>query len=61
MNQKLGTSSVEEFCTAHKISRATFYKLLAIGKGPRIMKIGTRTLISDEAAAEWRREMERAE
>ncbi|WP_212566890.1 hypothetical protein [Aromatoleum tolulyticum] len=35
-----------------------FYKLMKSGHGPRIMKVGTRTLISVEAAADWRRQME---
>ena len=52
--------SVAEFCAAHGISRATFYNLLKAGLGPRIMKLGSRTLISAEAAAEWRQLMEAA-
>lgn len=50
--------SVAEFCEAHKFTKVLFYKLLKEGKAPRIMKVGTRTLISAEAAAEWRRQME---
>ena len=50
--------SVPEFCEAHRISRSLFYKLVAEGKGPRIFKAGSRTLVSDEAAAAWRRRME---
>lgn len=50
--------SVEEFCAAHTITKPFFYKLLKAGQGPRIMKCGTRTLISIEAAADWRRAME---
>ena len=49
--------SVSDFCQAHGISRGTFYKLLAGGSGPAIAKIGRRTLISYEAAEEWRRRM----
>ncbi len=52
------TYSVSEFCRAHGISRAHFYKLLRDGRGPRIMKVGNRTLVSCEAAQEWRRAME---
>jgi predicted DNA-binding transcriptional regulator AlpA len=51
-------SSVDQFCADHGISRAMFYKICAAGKGPRVMKIGSRTLISEEAASEWRRSME---
>lgn len=51
--------SVSEFCRAHGISRGTFYKLLGEGRGPKAVKIGRRTLISNEAAEEWRRRLER--
>lgn len=50
--------TVDEFCKAHRIGRATFYTLLKDGQGPRVMKVGTRTLISVEAAADWRVQME---
>lgn len=49
---------IPSFCSAHKISRSLFYKLLKEGAGPRLMKLGRRTLITLEAAADWRREME---
>jgi predicted DNA-binding transcriptional regulator AlpA len=49
---------IPQFCTSHNISRALFYKLLNEGKAPSLMKVGRRTLISVEAAAEWRRRME---
>jgi hypothetical protein len=52
--------SVLEFCHLHNIGRATFYRLLQAGKGPRLMRVGKRTLISSESAAEWRRSMEQA-
>lgn len=51
--------SIQEFCKLHGLCRATFYNLINRGQGPRTMKVGARTLISIEAAAEWRREMER--
>jgi excisionase family DNA binding protein len=50
--------SVAEFCRAHGISRGTFYRLLGEGLGPTAVKIGRRTLISSEAAQEWRRRLE---
>jgi len=53
-------SSVKQFCADHGLSRSFFYKLVATGKGPRLIKLGARTLISVEAAAEWRRLMEQA-
>jgi hypothetical protein len=52
------TYTIEGFCRDHNISRATFYNLAKLGQGPRIMKVGARTLISEEAAAAWRREQE---
>ena len=50
--------SVPEFCSAHGISRGTFYNLAKANKAPRFMKVGERTLISKESAAKWRRERE---
>lgn len=50
--------SIDAFCKAHDISRAFFYELGEAGLGPRLMKLGRRVLISQEAAADWRREME---
>ena len=50
--------SIPEFCKAHSISEAFFYKLKKQGEGPRKMKVGARTLISFESAAEWRRARE---
>lgn len=54
------TRSVEEFCQRHGICRATFYKILKDGKGPRIMKVGGQTRISDAAESDWIREREQA-
>jgi hypothetical protein len=53
-----GAASISEFCSAHRISRAHLYAILKRGQGPTVMKVGKRTLISDEAAASWRRAME---
>jgi predicted DNA-binding transcriptional regulator AlpA len=50
--------SIPEFCKAHGISEGFFYKLKKQGEGPREMKLGARTLITLESAAEWRRERE---
>lgn len=51
--------TIPEFCEASGgISRAHFHKLVNDGNGPRLMKVGRRTLITAEAAAEWRRQME---
>jgi hypothetical protein len=50
--------SVEEFCHAHNISRAMFYLLQTRGSGPRVMKVGRRTLITKDASRAWRDRME---
>jgi predicted DNA-binding transcriptional regulator AlpA len=51
--------SVPAFIADHGISRSLFYRLLKEGRGPRLTKIARRTLVSSEAAAEWRARMER--
>jgi hypothetical protein len=50
--------SILEFCDAHGISEAFYYKLKKKNEGPCEMKVGARTLISFESAAEWRRARE---
>jgi hypothetical protein len=52
--------TVPEFCEAHRISRWLFYSLQRKGLGPRLMRAGGRTLISVDAAADWRRNLEGA-
>jgi predicted DNA-binding transcriptional regulator AlpA len=44
--------SVMQFCQKHGISRAFFYKLSKEGKGPKLTKLGGRTIITqpNEAA-----------
>ena len=53
--------SVREFATAHGISRAQVYRLVRAGVGPRLVKVGRRTLISEDAARDWREALERRE
>lgn len=50
--------NVAEFCAAFRIGKGTFYKLLKEGKGPKLLKVGRRTLVSLEAAEAWRKKME---
>jgi predicted DNA-binding transcriptional regulator AlpA len=52
--------SILEFCRRHGLSRSAFYNALKAGEGPRLMRVGTRVMISREAAAEWRRDREAA-
>jgi hypothetical protein len=52
--------SIPEFCEAHRICEAFYYKLRAAGLGPREMRMLRKVTISVEAAAEWRRARETA-
>lgn len=50
--------SIDEFCARHRISRTLFYKLKSEGLMPATFKLGSRVLISREAATAWRRARE---
>ena len=50
--------SIAQFCDSHHISRTHLHFLCKRGEGPRLMKLGRRVLISAEAAADWRRQIE---
>jgi hypothetical protein len=50
--------TVAEFCTAHRISRTKLYQLWRAGFGPRVIRIGAKLIITNEAAADWRRSLE---
>jgi hypothetical protein len=50
--------TVQEFCARHRISVPLFYKNR--NEMPRTFRVGTRVLISREAAAAWRRARENA-
>jgi hypothetical protein len=52
--------SIREFCRRHNISHGTYYTLKDCGKGPREGRAMRRVLISKEAAADWRRQIETA-
>ena len=54
-----GAYSVAEFCEAYGVSVPFLYKLWAKGEGPDVMKVGTRTLITFEAADRWSHQLER--
>ncbi len=61
MNQSLAAAAytVAQFCAAHGgMSRTLFYELLKANRGPRTFKVGRRTLISAQAAADWVNAME---
>src|SRR5262249_32047424 len=46
--------SISEFCRDHSISRGLFYKLKKLGLTPREIELGSRRIITREAAADWR-------
>jgi excisionase family DNA binding protein len=50
--------TIEEFCARNRISKQFYYKLRAKGQAPTEMRLGTRVLISKEAAEEWRRRLQ---
>jgi hypothetical protein len=52
--------TVSEFCDAHRISRSKLYQMWAAGAGPRYMQVGAKKIISVEAAADFRRDLEAA-
>jgi excisionase family DNA binding protein len=47
------TYTVDEFCKALRLSRATFYNLLKRGEGPRLLRVGRKVLISTGAVADF--------
>ena len=55
-----GAFSIAEFCEAFRLSESMYFKLRTQGLGPREMQVGTRRMISFDAAARWQRERERA-
>ena len=52
--------SIREFCAAHRLSESMYFKLRNQGLGPDEMSVGSRRIISFEAAERWRREREAA-
>jgi hypothetical protein len=50
--------TIAEFCDAHRISRSWLYNEWAAGRGPQVKHIGSKKIITIEAAADWRRERE---
>ena len=52
-------STREEFCRSHRISRSKYYELNKEGRTPDEMVVDGRHLVSNEAAARWRKQQER--
>jgi hypothetical protein len=51
--------TINEFCAAEKICRATFYSLQRQGLGPDTILVGSRQRITAEARKRWHQERER--
>jgi hypothetical protein len=50
----LDAYSIAQFCARHGLSIQSFYKFKALGLMPDTFRVGTRVLISREAAKRWR-------
>lgn len=50
--------TINDFCRAAKICKATFYALKNQGKAPVTIKLGKRTLISQQAFDKWIADLE---
>jgi predicted DNA-binding transcriptional regulator AlpA len=46
--------TIEEFCRRNGISKSFFYKLRNMGKGPRLMDVGSHKRVSVEAEVDWK-------
>jgi hypothetical protein len=49
------SKTIDEFCEHEKISRAKYYQLRKIGKGPVELRVGGVIRITPQAHAKWRR------
>jgi len=52
--------TIDEFCTAERISRAQYYVMRRAGLGPREMRHGRAVRISPQARHDWHRTREAA-
>jgi predicted DNA-binding transcriptional regulator AlpA len=50
--------TIAEFCERNSVSRTKYYELKKQGMAPREIHIGSKPLITREAAADWRQQME---
>ena len=46
-----------DFWRRNCLSKTQYYYLKRLGRGPRVIHIGTKEAVAPEAEAEWRREM----
>jgi hypothetical protein len=52
--------TVKEFCGAFRISEDMFWKMRRDGWAPKLMRVGTKVLISVAAAEQWQKGREAA-
>ena len=50
--------TIAQFCAMYGISPSFYWKLQALGMGPRVLKLGGRRFITRQAASDWLRAME---
>jgi excisionase family DNA binding protein len=48
---------IAEVARAMAIGKSTLYKVMAAGKGPRVVKLGSATLVLKEDFDDWRRKL----
>jgi hypothetical protein len=55
--------TIKKFCDRYEIAPSFYFKLQRQGRGPRTMRIGSKVLITAQAASDWvaAREAETAE
>jgi hypothetical protein len=55
--------TIKKFCERYEIAPSFFFKLQRQGKAPRTLRVGSKVLITSQAAADWiaAREAETAE
>ena len=50
--------TIAQFCALYGISPSYYWKLQALGMGPRVLKLGGRRFITRQAANDWLQAME---
>lgn len=45
--------TVREFCHQARISERFYFKMQSLGEGPRVVRLGRRVVIPQEAAKRW--------
>lgn len=49
---------IPQFCDDNGVSRTQWFYLKRLKRAPKTIQIGSKEMVSPEAEAEWRREME---